>query len=68
MCPLTILGRENHGSGHFYLAENRTFLLCVDTPHATRRTPPRYATFTATRRLTNTYAECGAQNKPSEIV
>src|SRR5580692_9105944 len=21
----------NHGSGHFYLAENRTFLLCVDT-------------------------------------
>src|SRR5580698_8310049 len=22
----------NHGSGHFYLAENRTFLLCVDTP------------------------------------
>jgi len=22
---------ENHGSGHFYLAETRTFLLCVDT-------------------------------------
>ncbi|HTD20712.1 MAG TPA: hypothetical protein VK667_14400, partial [Ktedonobacteraceae bacterium] len=22
---------EDHGSGHFYLAENRTFLLCVDT-------------------------------------
>ena len=30
-CPLTILGRENHGSGHFYLAENRPFLLCVDS-------------------------------------
>src|SRR6202050_1845272 len=22
---------ENHGSGHFYLAKTRTFLLCVDT-------------------------------------
>src|ERR1700693_2060437 len=22
---------EDHGSGHFYLAETRTFLLCVDT-------------------------------------
>src|ERR1017187_4981227 len=22
---------EKHGSGHFYLAKNRTFLLCVDT-------------------------------------
>src|ERR1700730_18744298 len=31
MCPLTILGRENHGSGHFYMAENLTFLLCVDS-------------------------------------
>ena len=30
MCPQITLG-ENHGSGHFYLAENRTFLLCVDT-------------------------------------
>ncbi len=25
----TTLG-ENHGSGHFYLAKTRTFLLCVD--------------------------------------
>ncbi len=30
MCLPITLG-ENHGSGHFYLAENRTFLLCVDT-------------------------------------
>ncbi len=22
---------EDHGSGHFYVARNRTFLLCVDT-------------------------------------
>src|SRR5450755_2063462 len=29
-CLLSTLG-ENHGSGHFYLAQNRTFLLCVDT-------------------------------------
>ena len=29
----TILG-ENHGSRHFYLAQNRTFLFCVDTPYA----------------------------------
>ncbi|MGB6846086.1 MAG: hypothetical protein WBE09_14420, partial [Candidatus Acidiferrales bacterium] len=30
MClPITLGG--NHGSGHFYLAQNRTFLLCVDT-------------------------------------
>src|SRR5271154_5065085 len=27
--PQITLG-ENHGSGHFYLAKNRTFLLCVD--------------------------------------
>ncbi|HVB07308.1 MAG TPA: hypothetical protein VNF00_00050, partial [Candidatus Acidoferrales bacterium] len=27
--PITL--GEDHGSGHFYLAENRTFLLCVDT-------------------------------------
>ena len=25
---------ENHGSGHFYLAKTRTFLLCVDTKSA----------------------------------
>src|SRR5450631_3841128 len=30
MCPPLTLG-GNHGPGHFYLAENRTFLLCVDT-------------------------------------
>jgi hypothetical protein len=29
MCLQITLG-ENHGTGHFYLAENRTFLLCVD--------------------------------------
>ena len=29
-CLLITLG-ESHGSGHFYLAKNRTFLLCVDT-------------------------------------
>src|SRR5690348_11954171 len=28
-CLQNTLG-EDHGSGHFYLAENRTFLLCVD--------------------------------------
>ncbi len=30
MCLQSTLG-EDHGSGHFYLAKNRTFLLCVDT-------------------------------------
>src|SRR6202158_1657199 len=30
MCLPVTLG-EDHGSGHFYLAKNRTFLLCVDT-------------------------------------
>src|ERR1035438_357893 len=30
MCLPSTLG-ENHGTGHFYLAKNRTFLLCVDT-------------------------------------
>src|SRR5450432_1692430 len=30
MCPPLTLG-GNHGPGHFYLAKNRTFLLCVDT-------------------------------------
>lgn len=32
MCLQITLG-ENHGSGHFYLAQNRTFLLCVDARH-----------------------------------
>jgi len=31
MCLQITLG-ENHGTGHFYRAENRTFLLCVDRP------------------------------------
>ena len=30
MCLLITLG-ENLGGGHFYLAQIRTFLLCVDT-------------------------------------
>jgi hypothetical protein len=30
MCPPITLG-GNLGPGHFYLAKNRTFLLCVDT-------------------------------------
>jgi hypothetical protein len=30
MCLLITPG-GNHGTGHFYLAKNRTFLLCVDT-------------------------------------
>src|ERR1700682_4055241 len=30
MCPPFTPG-GNHGTGHFYLAKNRTFLLCVDT-------------------------------------
>src|ERR1700676_5019758 len=29
-CLQITLG-ENHGTGHFYLAKNRTFLLCVDS-------------------------------------
>jgi hypothetical protein len=29
MCLQSTLG-EDHGSGHFYFAKNRTFLLCVD--------------------------------------
>src|ERR1700682_2206364 len=29
MCPPFTPG-GNHGTGHFYLAKNRTFLLCVD--------------------------------------
>jgi hypothetical protein len=28
-CLPSTLG-EGHGSGHFYMTENRTFLLCVD--------------------------------------
>src|ERR1700684_2483492 len=40
--PITL--GENHGSGHFYLAKNRTFLLCVDTnlPCASPRKSPGY--------------------------
>src|ERR1700676_3255047 len=34
-CLQITLG-ENHGTGHFYLAKNRTFLLCVD------RRPPTF--------------------------
>src|ERR1700732_3708573 len=35
MCLQITLG-ENHGSGHFYLAKTRTFLLCVDTKGAAK--------------------------------
>src|SRR6202047_2202984 len=35
MCLQITLG-ENHGSGHFYLAKTRTFLLCVDTKGDTK--------------------------------
>jgi hypothetical protein len=40
MCLQTTPG-EDYGSGHFYLAKNRTFLLCVDTRTAPKpiRTP-----------------------------
>src|SRR5713101_164030 len=35
MSLLSIPG-GNRGTGHFYLAKNRTFLLCVDTPSSKR--------------------------------
>src|SRR5258706_12154765 len=35
MC-LRITPGGNRGTGHFYLAKNRTFLLCVDTNSPTR--------------------------------
>src|SRR5580698_5380427 len=35
MCLQTTPG-EDYGSGHFYLAKNRTFLLCVDTRELVR--------------------------------
>src|ERR1700687_805244 len=35
MCLQITLG-GNHGTGHFYLAKNRTFLLCVDTKCGTK--------------------------------
>src|SRR4029077_20186749 len=35
MCPQITPG-EDHGSGHFYLAKTRTFLLCVDTQSNTQ--------------------------------
>jgi hypothetical protein len=39
MCLPSTLG-EDQGSGHFYLAKNRTFLLCVDRlPKRLRRQP-----------------------------
>src|ERR1700719_2899251 len=37
MCLLITPG-GNRGTGHFYLAKNRTFLLCVDTKTRRRRT------------------------------
>jgi hypothetical protein len=42
MCLQITLG-ENHGSGHFYLAKTRTFLLCVDTNSSMRRAPAETA-------------------------
>jgi len=39
MCLPNTLG-EDHGSGHFYLAKTRTFLLCVDTAHHALRPEP----------------------------
>jgi hypothetical protein len=34
---LPITRGEKAGSGHFYLAQNRTFLLCVDTARVGRQ-------------------------------
>src|SRR5260370_28445297 len=45
MCLPITLG-EDHGSGHCYLAKNRTFLLCVDT-----NAPAGMAPLAGTRRL-----------------
>src|ERR1700719_2464357 len=43
MClPITPGG--NHGPGHFYLAKNRTFLLCVDTHSGRCRLGPNAVT------------------------
>src|ERR1700676_4630429 len=40
MCPPFTPG-GNHGTGHFYLAKNRTFLLCVDTNVTQRQSTVR---------------------------
>src|ERR1700694_5674998 len=42
MCLLSTLG-GSLGSGHFYLAKNRTFLLCVDTQFAPASGPDEEA-------------------------
>src|SRR6202043_3982189 len=39
MCLPGTLG-EDHGSGHFYLAKTRTFLLCVDRRHRDANSAP----------------------------
>src|SRR6266478_8116108 len=41
--PITL--GESLGRGHFYLAETRTFLLCVDTNLPARQTPAGIARF-----------------------
>ena len=40
MCLLSTPG-GNRGTGHFYLAKNRTFLLCVDTKEDTKEDTKR---------------------------
>src|ERR1700688_1519021 len=42
MCLPGTLG-EDHGSGHFYLAKTRTFLLCVDTNLSPEQAPHEVA-------------------------
>ena len=65
MCLQSTLGGDL-GSGHFYLAKNRTFLLCVDTKRDTKREkPPVWFRRTDGRiRLFDEYD----QNKPKTVL
>src|ERR1700683_2854200 len=54
---------ENHGSGHFYLAKTRTFLLCVDTGELVRlvrRKDPHPARVRSDSRVFDRDAEGGS--------
>jgi hypothetical protein len=65
MCLQNILGGDL-GSGHFYLAKNRTFLLCVDrsslgVASAYRHSVQRYVLLMYARSHENAASEVGKQ-------
>ena len=66
MClPITLGG--NHGTGHFYLAKNRTFLLCVDTRWMRREVQNPMAPASESGRYSGSQGARKGKSKPAPL-